>query len=332
MRDSRAVTIGMCLAAAVAWADSSSGPKAFAQTAYPNQSITVIVPYAAGGAGDVVLRAVSEPMEAKLGQKLIVMARPGAGGNLGAQAVATAAPDGYTLLLGATNNFVTNQFLFPSMTFDPLAEFVPVAKIADVPSVIFTHPSTPAKTLPEFIAYAKANPGKLNFGSPSFGTTPHLAVERLKLMAGIDMVHVPFQGAPPAVQGLLRNDIQLYLGGVAVGAGHIEAGTVKPLAVSSVTRLAALPNVPTISESGVGEFGASNWWLLAAPKGTPGGIVDRLAKAVDAALGDKGVQERYAKFGFVGGTTDAAKISAELKSEAKAWGDVIAKAGIKLPK
>ncbi len=330
MRHSRTGTIGLCFAAVVAVA--SVAPKASAQTAYPDRAITVIVPYAAGGAGDVVLRAVSEPMEAKLGQKLIVMARPGAGGNIGAQAVATAAADGYTLLLGATNNFVTNQFLFPSMTFDPLTAFVPVAKVANVPSVIYTHPSTPAKTLGEFIAYAKANPGKLNFGSPSFGTTPHLAVERLKLMTGIKMVHVPFQGAPPAVQGLLRNDIQLYLGGVAVGVGHIEAGTVKPLAVSSDKRLPALPNVPTIAESGVGEFGASNWWLLAAPKGTPAGIVDRLAKAVDAALGDKGVQERFAKFGFVGGTTDAAKISAELKAEAKAWGDVIAKAGIKLPK
>ncbi len=315
-------------AAGALWAAVAS---ASAQAQYPDKPITVIVPYAAGGAGDVVLRAVSEPMEAALGQRLVVVARPGAGGNLGAQAVVTASPDGYTLLLGATNNFVTNQFLFPSMAFDPLADLVPVAKIADVPSVIFTHPSTPAKTLPEFIAYAKANPGKLNFGSPSFGTTPHLAVERLKLMAGLQIVHVPFQGAPPAVQALLRNDIQLYLGGVAVGAGHIEAGTIKPLAVSSDKRLPALPAVPTLMESGVADFGASNWWLLAAPKATPATVIARLAKAVDTALVQPAVQERFTKLGFVGGNTNAARIAGELRAEAKAWGEVIAKAGIKLP-
>jgi tripartite-type tricarboxylate transporter receptor subunit TctC len=317
--------------AAVVWtAAMATTATAFAQ--YPDKPITIIVPYGAGGAGDVTIRTVSLPMEAALGQKLIVTARPGAGGNLGAQAVASAAPDGYTLLLGATNNFVINQFLFPNMTFDPVADLVPVAMIADVPSVIYTHPSVPATTLPEFIAHAKANPGKLNFGSPSFGTTPHLSVERLKLMTGINLVHVPFQGAPTAVQALLRNDIQLYLGGVAVGAGHIEAGTVKPLAVSSAKRLAALPNVRTLAESKVADFGASNWWLLAAPKGTPAAVIDRLGKAVEAAFADKTVQERFTKLGFTSGTTDAAKLAAQLKSEAGAWGDVIKKAGIKLSK
>ncbi len=303
-----------------------------ASAQFPDKPITVIVPYGAGGAGDVTMRTVSLPMEAALGQKLIVTARPGAGGNLGAQAVASAAPDGYTLLLGATNNFVINQFLFPNMTFDPVTDLVPVAMVADVPSVIYTHPSVPAKTLPEFIAYAKANPGKLNFGSPSFGTTPHLAVERLKLMTGINLVHVPFQGAPTAVQALLRNDIQLYLGGVAVGAGHIEAGTVKPLAVSSAKRLAALPNVATLAESGIASFGASNWWLLAAPKGTPAAVIARLGKAVDAAFADKTVQDRFTKLGFTSGTTDHALLVAQLKADARAWGDVIAKAGIKLNK
>jgi tripartite-type tricarboxylate transporter receptor subunit TctC len=190
----------------------------------------------------------------------------------------------------------------------------------------------PARTLPEFIAHAKANPGKLNFGSPSFGTTPHLSVERLKLMVGINLVHVPFPGAPTAVQALLRNDIQLYLGGVAVGAGHIEAGTVKPLAVSSAKRLAALPNVQTLAESNVADFGASNWWLLAAPKGTPAAVIERLGKAVDAAFADKTVQDRFTKLGFTIGTTDSAKLATQLRAEARAWGDVISKAGIKLSK
>ena len=144
------------------------------------------------------------------------------------------------------------------MSFDPQAALLPIAKLADVPSVIYTHPSIPAATLAAYIAYVKANPGKLNFGSPSFGTTPHLSVERLKLQASLDMVHVPFQGAPAAMQALLRNDIQLYLGGIAVGKGHIEAGTIRALAVSAPKRLPGLPNVPTLTESGINDFGASN--------------------------------------------------------------------------
>lgn len=303
-----------------------------ASAQYPDRPITVIVPYAAGGAGDVAIRAVAEPMEAALGQKLIVTARPGAGGNIGAQAVANADPDGYTLLLGATNNFVINQFLFPNMTFDPLAAFAPIAKVADVPSVLFTHPSVPARTLPEFIAHAKANPGKLNFGSPSFGTTPHLSVERLKLAAGIDLVHVPFQGAPPAVQALLRNDIQLYLGGVAVGQGHIEAGSIRALAVSSPARMAALPAVPTITESGVADFGASNYWLLAGPRGTQPAVVDRLHKAVAAALASSAVQERFVKLGFLGNPQSPAELAASLTQEAAAWQHVVKTAKIALPK
>ena len=320
----------VCGVAAVATTVLSAHAQNPAQ--YPERPITVIVPYAAGGAGDVAIRAVAEPMEAALGQRLVVTARPGAGGNLGAQAVATAEPDGYTLLLGAINNFVINQFLFRNMSFDPLTALLPVVRVADVPSVLFTHPSVPAKTLPAFIAYAKANPGKLNFGSPSFGTTPHLSVERLKLASGIDLVHVPFQGAPPAVQALLRNDIQLYLGGVAVGQGHIEAGTIRALAVSSGSRLAALPDVPTITESGLADFGASNSWVLAAPKGTPPAVVERLHKAVSAALGAKAVQERFAKLGFIANAQSPADLAAGLKLEAAAWGDVIKKAGISAPK
>ena len=299
---------------------------------YPDKPLTVIVPYGAGGAGDQIMRVVSEPMEAALGQKLIVVARPGAGGNLGAQEVVRSAPDGYTLLLGATNTFVINQFLFASMTFDPLAALIPVTKIADVPSVMFTHTGVPARTLPEFIAYAKANPGKLNFGSPSFGTTPHLSVERLKLQAGINLVHVPFQGAPQAMQALLRNDIQLYLGGIAVGQGHIEAGSIRALGVSSGTRLPGLPDAPTLTESGVADFGASNWWALAAPKGTSAVVVERLHKAVLAALANKIVQERFVQLGFTADGRSPAELARMFTTEAQEWAAVIKRAGITMPK
>src|ERR1700730_15207400 len=196
---------------------------------FPQRPITIVVPYAAGGAGDTIIRLLSPTMEHHLGQPLVIDARPGGGGTIGAQAAAKAAPDGYTLLLGATNNFVLNQFMFPKVHFDPFAAFTLITKVADIPSVLFTNPLVPAKTLGEFIAYAKANPGKLSYASPSVGTTPHLAVERLQQLAGMELVHVPYRGAPPAMQALIANDVQLYLVGWGVGRSHVEAGRVRAL-------------------------------------------------------------------------------------------------------
>lgn len=302
------------------------------RAAYPEKSITVIVPFGAGGAGDAVLRFISEPVETALGQKLIVVSRPGAGGNLGAQSVVTAAPDGYTLLLGATGNFVINQFLFASMGFDPLKDLQPITMVADVPAVFFTHPSLPAKDLNAFIAHAKANPGKLNYGSPAVGSTPHLGVEQLKLMAGLDIVHVSFQSAPQGVQALLRNDIQLYLGGVVLAKNHVDAGTLRAIAVASPKRLGALPDVPTLQESGFKNYDPSNWWMLAAPKGTDAAVVNLLHKTVAAALADKKVQERLDQLGFVPGGQPPGEVASRIATEATLWGDVIKKSKIAITK
>ena len=295
---------------------------------FPERPITIVVPYGAGGAGDAVLRIVAEPMEAALGQKLVVVARPGAGGNLGAQSVVSAAPDGYTLLLGATGNFVINQFLFPNMGFDPLTALAPIAMVAEVPAVFFTHPSVPARSLAEFIAHARTNTGRLNYGSPSVGSTPHLGAEQLKLLAGLDMQHVPFQSAPQAVQALLRNDIQLYLGGIVLAQGHVESGALRAIAVASPQRLTALPGVPTLQESGFENFDPSNWWLLAAPKSTPSAIVDLLYATVRAALADPKVRARLAQLGLVPGGQSPGEVAARLAAEAGVWGDVIKKARI----
>ena len=207
---------------------------------YPERPITVIIPYAAGGAGDTILRLLSPLIEKNLGQPLIVDNRAGGGGTIGAQAVAKAAPDGYTLMLGATNNFVINQFLFPKVSFDPLASFALITKVADVPSVLYASLSAPP-TLRDFIAHAKANPGKLSYASPSVGTTPHLSVERLKQLTGIDLVHIPYRGAPPAMQALMANEVHLYLAGWGVGKGQVESGRVRALAVASRERI---PNIP----------------------------------------------------------------------------------------
>jgi tripartite-type tricarboxylate transporter receptor subunit TctC len=296
-----------------------------ARAAFPERPITVIVPYAAGGAGDVIIRLLSDAIEKKLGQPLVIDARGGGGGMIGANAVATAAPDGYTLMMGATNNFVINQFMFPKSRFDPLIEFVPITRVAVVPSVMYMNPSVPVKTLGEFVAYAKANPGKLSYASPSLGSTPHLSVERLKQLTGIDLVHVPYRGAPPAMQALVTNDVQLYLAGWGVGRAFVESGKVKALAVAADKRLPNVPDLPTASESGVPGFVAENWWGLAAPKGTPQPAIDAIYAALQAALKDAALVKRLDEMGFLPGGESPSQFAKDAKAEAAVWAETVAK-------
>jgi tripartite-type tricarboxylate transporter receptor subunit TctC len=296
------------------------GPYARA-AGFPDRPVTVIIPYAAGGAGDTIMRMLSPVMERELGQPLVIDNRAGGGGTIGAQAAAKATPDGTTLLLGATNNFVINQFLFPKISFDPLERFALITKVADVPSVLYASLSAPA-TLGEFIAYAKANPGKLSYASPSVGTTPHLAVERLKQLTDIELVHVPYRGAPPAMQALIANEVQLYLAGWGVGRGQVETGRVRALAVASPQRV---PNVPlaTAIESGAAGYVASNWWGLAAPHGTPQSAIDKIFHAVTTALADSAVRQRLDQLGFIPVGNTPNQFSEEAKTEAKVWAGTI---------
>jgi tripartite-type tricarboxylate transporter receptor subunit TctC len=298
------------------------GPHASAGE-FPERPITVIIPYAAGGAGDTIFRLLSPVLERQLGQPLIVDNRPGGGGMIGAQAVAKAAPDGHTLMVGAANNFVINQFLFPKVSFDPLTAFALITKIADVPSVLYASLSAPP-TLAEFIARAKANPGKLSYASPSVGTTPHLAVERLKQLTGIDLVHVPYRGAPPAMQALMADEVQLYLAGWGVGKAQVEARRVQALAVASRERV---PNVPlsTAIESGVPDYVASNWWGLAAPRGTPRPVIDKIHRAAVAALADPAIRQRLDELGFVPGGDAPQKFLDDCKAEAEVWAETISR-------
>jgi tripartite-type tricarboxylate transporter receptor subunit TctC len=306
-------------AAAAAFAPRS----AFA--AFPDRPVTVIVPYAAGGAGDTIMRLISNAMEKALGQPIVIDARGGGGGMIGAKAVASAAPDGHTLMMGATNNFVINQFMFPKTSFDPLTEFAPITRVAVVPSVMYMNPSVPVKTLGEFVAYAKANPGKLSYSSPSVGTTPHLAVERLKQLTGIELVHVPYRGAPPAMQALITNDVQLYLAGWGVGRAFVQSGKAKALAVAAEKRLPNVPDVPTASESGVPGYVAENWWGLAAPKGTPQAAIDVIHAAVKAALQDEAVATKLNELGFLPGGETPAQFAKAAKAEADIWRETVAK-------
>jgi tripartite-type tricarboxylate transporter receptor subunit TctC len=293
--------------------------------AYPDRPIIVVVPYAAGGAGDVTIRLLSQVMEKQLGKPLVIDARGGGGGMIGAKVVASAAPDGYTLMMGATNNFVINQFMLPKSGLDPLQAFALITRVAIVPSVMYTHPSVPAKTLGEFIAYAKANPGKLNYSSPSVGTAPHLAVERLKQLTGIEITHVPFRGAPEALQAVVQNDVQLYLAGWGVGRSLVESGQVKALAVAAEQRLPNVPDLPTASESGLPGYVMENWWGMAAPQGTPPTVIEAIYAATRTALQDKTVLKRFDELGFLpGGETPQQFMQNSIK-EAAMWKDIVAK-------
>lgn len=295
---------------------------------WPDRPITVVVPYAAGATGTVVMQLLAEQMGAKLGQPIVVEPSPGAGGNIGAGIVAAAAPTGYTLLVGATNNFVINQFLFANMKFDPMTAFEPVTRLVDGPLIFFCHPSLPAKTMPEFIAYARANPGKLNFASPGIGTSPHLATERFKQVAGIEMTHVPFTGSPPAMQALLSNQVQLYLAAYAVAAGHLASGAVRALASVTAERVRQMPDLPTMIESGYPGFTASNWWGMAAPKGTPADIIARLREAVVEAMKSPKVLERFEQLGIEPVGDTPAHFAADLVAEAGIWRETVEKAGL----
>jgi tripartite-type tricarboxylate transporter receptor subunit TctC len=289
---------------------------------YPERPVTVIVPVAAGGVGDVIIRLLSPIMERSLGQPLVLDYRSGGGGTVGAQAVARARPDGHTLFLGGTGNFAINQFMLPQVHFDPLSAFALITRVADVPLVLFTNPLVPAKTLGEFIAYAKANTGKLSYASPGVGTIPHLAVERLKQLTGIELAHVPYRGGAPALQALLANDVQLLLVGWGLGRSHVEAKLVRALAVTAPHRQPNIP-LPTAIESSVPNYVASNWWGLAAPQGTPAPVLDKIYRAVLAALADNTMQQRLDEQGFAPRGDAPQKFLEDTKAEAKIWDETI---------
>ena len=291
--------------------------------AYPDKPIRVIYPFQAGGTGDVVLRLVAPVLEQRLGQRLVIEARAGAGGNIGAQAVASSAPDGYTLLLGATNNFAVNQFLFAAMGHDPARAFTPITTLVDVPSVFYTGGASLDKTLQDLVARARQSPGKINFASPGIGTTPHLNAELLAQVAGVQLVHVPYKGLGDAMTSVIAGDTQLYLAGLGAGQGHLKAGKLRALAVGSNARLAGLPDVPTLNEAGFKGMLASNWFALAAPTGTGPDIVARLAGDVRAALATPEVVKRLAEMGLLVGGEASAETAKRISDESKLWERVI---------
>jgi tripartite-type tricarboxylate transporter receptor subunit TctC len=297
------------------------------QPRYPERPIRVIVPFAAGGVGEAAIRVLAPRMEQKLGQKLVVEPKPGGAGNLGAREVARADADGYTILVAAAGNFVINQFL-TKMPFDPLAALTPIAKIAEIPIVFCSNPSVPVRDLAEFIAYARAHRGKLNYGSPGNGSVNHLIVENLKQVADIELTHIPYRGSPPATLAALTNEIQLYAIGLAAVAGHLKDGKLTALAVTTKNRMATLPAVPTVIEAGLPSLVMSNWWAMAVPTRTPEPIVDLLNQAVVESLNDASAVSQFATLGMHVPTQTRQQFIVSLGPEAEMWSQVIARGKI----
>ena len=295
---------------------------------YPSRPITILIPLAAGGAMDILARAMAPKLSERLGKTVLIEERVGAGTVLAANDVAHGPADGYTLLDAPSGTMTTNVTLYKKLSYDPIADFVPIALYCQVPFVLVTNPAEPFKTIPELIAYAKANPGKLSFGSTGTGAVPHLAGEMLKSMAGIDMVHVPYKGGPPALNDIMGDQIQLFFADTAITPALITAGKIRALGVSSKTPVGVLPGVPPIADTVPG-FEAVSWHLIVAQSGTPKAIVDKLHDAFKAAIKSPDIQQQMITMGLIPiDTPSVDELQNYVKSEIGHWGDLVRKIGI----
>jgi tripartite-type tricarboxylate transporter receptor subunit TctC len=295
--------------------------------AYPSQPIRIIVGFSAGSGSDIYARLMAQWLSERLGQSIIIENRPGAGGNIGTEAAAKSPPDGYTLLQTVPAHAI-NDSLYEKLNVNFLRDLAPVGGVARVPFVLVVNLSVPANTVPEFIAYAKANPGKLNFSSPGIGTGIHMAGELFKLMTGVQMIHVPYRGAAAAMTDLIGGQVQLMFDTTAASIPHIRAGKVRPLAVTTATRSALLPDLPTIGDFVPG-YEASGPFGLAAPKNTPADIVAKLNGEINAVLADPKVKARLADLGSEPLTGSPAEFEKLMTSETEKWAKVIRTANIK---
>ena len=297
---------------------------------YPTKPIRLVVPFAAGGATDVLARLVGERLTASLGQQVVVDNRPGAGGNIGSDIVAKAEPDGYTILMGAVGTHAINPSLYPKMPYDPVKDFAPVTLVASVPNVLVVNPEVPANSVQELIDLAKAKPGELNFASSGNGTSIHLSGELFKAMTGTDIVHVPYKGSGPAVTDLLGGQVQMMFDNMPSSLPHVKAGKLRALGVTSAKRSPALPEVPTIAEAGVPGYDATSWFGILAPAGTPEPVVTRLQGAIVQALGEPEMRQRMADLGAEPVGDTPAEFGQFIAAEIAKWAKVVNDAGVKL--
>ena len=299
---------------------------ASAQT-YPTRPVRLVVGFAAGQAIDILARLIAQSLSERFGQQFIVENRPGGGGNIATEAVVRAPPDGYTLLAVGSNNMI-NATLYEKLNFDFIRDIALVASIYRVPQVMEVNPSFPAKTLPELIAYAKANPGKINFASAGNGSVAHVTAELFKMMAGVNMQHVPYRGAAPALTDLLGGQVHLMFDNMPSSIEHIRAGRLRPLAVTATARLEGLPDVPTVADFLPG-FETSAWAGIGAPKNTPAEIIDQLNRETNAALADPKLKARVADLGGMVFPLSPAEYAKRVAEETEKWGKVVKFSGAK---
>jgi len=312
-------------------AGAAAAAPAFPQRAsaldYPTRPVRIIAGFAAGGGVDVTARLIGQWLTDRLGQSFVIENRPGAGGNIGTEAVVNAAPDGYTLLLATVPNAV-NASLYEKLSFNFIRDIVPIAGIIRVPMVILLNPSVPAATVAEFIGYAKANPDKVNMASAGNGSAPHMAGELFKMMAGVNLVHVPYRGQGPALTDLLGGQVQVLFAATPGTSEYITTGKLRALAVTSASRAEMLPELKTVGDFVPG-YEASQWYGIGAPRNTPAEIVDKLNKEINAAIADPGMKARFAAIGGEPLPGSPAEFGKLITEETEKWGRVVRAAGIK---
>ncbi len=307
-----------------------AAPIADAQTSYPSRPVKLVVPFPPGGPLDAVGRAIAQKLTQAWGQAVVVENKPGAGGNIGADYVAKAAPDGYTMLMGALSTHAVNPSLYPNMPYDAAKDFAPITLVATTPNVLVVNASLPVQSARAFIAYAKANPDKLNFGSGSTGSAGHLAGELFNIEAGTRMVHIPFKGAAPATQALLAGDTQLMFDNLANAMPHVKAGKLRALAVTTAQRSKLAPELPTMAEAGLPGFDISTWFGLFAPAGTPRDVVAKWNADVVKILDSAEMRERLATQGAEAAPTSPEQFGAFVASEARKYARIVKVSGAKV--
>ena len=288
---------------------------------YPNRPVRWILGFAPGGPTDIVVRVLGQHLSEKLGQQFVIENRPGAGGNLATQSVVNAAPDGYTILAIAHGNAI-NATLYKQLPFNFIRDIAPVAGMVQMPNVLEVHPSVPAKSVAEFIAYLKANEGKVSYASAGNGTSAHLAAELFKAMTGTSMQHIPYRGSGPALVDMLSGQVHVLFDTLTSSIEHIRSGKLRALGVTTTTRSAALPDTPTIAETVPG-FEFTAWFGVGVPKGTPPAIVERLNREINAALADPKIKARFAELGAVPFVATPAQMVAHVASETEKWGKAV---------
>ncbi|MGD0025195.1 MAG: tripartite tricarboxylate transporter substrate binding protein [Xanthobacteraceae bacterium] len=296
--------------------------------AYPSRPVHLIVGYPPGGPNDILARLMGQWLSERLGQPFVIDNRPGAGSNMGTEAVVKASPDGYTLLMIASSSAI-NATLYEKLNFNFIRDIAPVASIVRAPNVMEVNPSFPAKTVPEFIAYAKANPGKINMAAPGIGAGPHMAGELFKMMTGLNIVDVPYRGAAPALTDLLAGQVQVMFDAIPSSIEFIRAGKLRAIAVTTATRSDALPDVPTLGDFVPG-YEASTWFGIGAPRNTPAEIVEKLNKEINAGLADPKMKARIADLGGTVFALSPAEFGKLIAEETEKWGKVVRAANIKL--